>query len=364
MPPAKRKVIRQEVDAVLHDGIIEPYASPWSAPVVLVQKKDGGRIFCIDYRALNSVTKKHVYPLPRADDILESMSTAHYFSHFDLVRGYWQFQIAVEDQEETAFTTPDGHYHFRKMSFGLTNAPATFQREMDTILKGLLWTDCLVYLDDIVIFASSLEEHLSKLDQVFTLLGEAGLKVKPEKCSILPKEMKLLGHVVSMDGTKVDPDKIQVILDWPVSTCLSELKSFLGHGGYHQKFIQNYADITDPLRKLDKKGSHFLWDAACESAFQTMKTLLTNSPVLAYPDFNLPFIVDCDASDNGVGASLSQIQDGIERPIAFAAKALHGAQRNYTVYQKEMLALTWALDHFEPYIYSHEYEQITKHFLG
>ena len=186
MSPVKRDIIRQELNDMLKAEVIEQSESPWSSGVVLVNKKDGGRRFCVDYRALNEVTKKDSYPLPRADDVLESLSGARYFSHFDLVRGYWQFEVEEADREKTAFITPDGHYQFRKRSFGLTGAPATFQRAMDVILRGLSWVDLVVYLNDIVVFANTLEEHRRRLEALLDRLENAGLKIKPEKCKILP----------------------------------------------------------------------------------------------------------------------------------------------------------------------------------
>ena len=211
MSPVRRDIIRQEVNDMLRADVIEESESPWSSGVVLVNKKDGGRRFCVDYRVLNEVTKKDSYPLPRADDIMESLSGARYFSHFDLVRGYWQLEVEEMDREKTAFTTPDGHYQFKKMSFGLTGAPATFQRAMDVILRGLSWVDLVVYLDDIVVFASTLEEHRRRLEALLDRLEKAGLKIKPEKCKILPQKLELLGHVVTKDGISVDPKKIKVI---------------------------------------------------------------------------------------------------------------------------------------------------------
>ncbi|MCG8049195.1 MAG: DDE-type integrase/transposase/recombinase [Candidatus Thiodiazotropha taylori] len=354
MAPIKREIIREEVKTMLENNICEESSSPWSAPVVIVNKKDGGRRFCVDYRCLNEVTKKDIYPLPRADDILESMNNASYFSHFDLVKGYWQIPLAEEAKEKTAFSTPDGHFQFKKLPFGLTNAPSSFQRAMDVVLKGLTWSDCLVYLDDIVIYASTLEEHRAKLEKLLTRFEDAGLKIKPDKCELLPERMKLLGHVISTAGIEVDQEKISVIKAWPTPSNITELRSFLAHCGYYQRFIADYADITAPLRKLDKQNVQFVWNEECSSAFNALKSALCSTSVLAYPCYELPFILDVDASENGLGATLSQIQNDEERPIAFAAKAFQGGQKNYTVYQKEMLALAWGLDHFEPYIYGQQ----------
>ena len=188
--------MRNQVDEMLEAEIIEPSDSPWSSPVVLVAKPDGSQRFCVDYRALNSVTKRDLYPLPRCDDILESLSGAQWFCHLDLLRGYWQIDVAEEDREKTAFATPDGLYQFRKLSFGLTNAPACFMRAMHLILKGLCWSDCLVYLDDIIVFGRTLQEHRERLSLVLSRLTEAGLKINPKKCKLLCEQVVVLGHVV------------------------------------------------------------------------------------------------------------------------------------------------------------------------
>lgn len=354
MAPAKRSIIKEEVNEMLENRIIEDSTSPWSAPVVIVYKKDGGRRFCVDYRGLNAVTKKDVYPLPRPDDILESLNDAKYFSHFDLLKGYWQVNLDNDSKEKTTFSTPDGHYQFRKLPFGLTNSPSTFQRGMDIILKGLVWTDCLVYLDDIIIFASSLQEHKERMERILTKFEEAGVKIKPSKCELLPVKMRVLGHVISTEGLEVDASKVEIIQKWPIPSNISELRSFLGHAGYYQRFIPMYSEITAPLRQLEKKNSVFNWNSNCTKAFKIIKDKLCSAPVLAFPRYQLPFIVDVDASDNGLGATLSQLQEGEERPIAYAARALQGAHKTYTVYQKEMLGLAWALDHFEPYVYGQD----------
>ena len=242
------------------------------------------------------------------------------------------------------------------MSFGLTNAPATFQRAMDIILRGLSWVDLVVYLDDIVVFANSLEEHRRRLELLLERLENAGIKIKPEKCKILPQRLELLGHIVTKDGISVDPRKIKVINEWPSPSNLHELRSFLGHAGYHQNFIPNYAELTAPLRRLEQKGTEFKWNDEAQKAFQQIKNVLMSATFLAFPNYDLSFIIDTDASEEGIGAVISQKQDGVERPIAYAAKALRGAQRTtYTVYMKEMLALAWALEHFEPYIYGKKF---------
>lgn len=232
---------------MLEAGIIEPSESPWSSPVVLVAKPDGSQRFSVDYRALNSVTKSYLYPLPRCDDILESLAGAQWFSHLDLLRGYWQIGVDVEDREKTAFATPDGLYQFCRLSFGLTNAPACFMRAMHIVLKGLCWSDCLVYLDDIIVFGRTLEEHRERLALVLSHLAEAGLKINPKKCKPLSDRVVVLGHVVTRDGISTDPEKIRVVKEWPVPSDPRQLKAFLGTAGYYRQFVPNYAQVACPL---------------------------------------------------------------------------------------------------------------------
>ena len=285
VPFHKRQEMRSQVDEMLEADIIEPSDSPWSSPVVLVAKPDGSQRFCVDYRALNSVTKRDLYPLPRCDDILESLSGAQWFSHLDLLRGYWQIDVAEKDREKTAFATPDGLYQFRKLSFGLTNAPACFMRAMHLILRGLCWSDCLVYLDDIIVFGRTLQEHRERLSLVLSRLTEAGLKINPKKCKLLCEQVVVLGHVVSGKGISTDPEKMRVIKEWPVPADESQLRAFLGTAGYYRQFVPNYAHIASPLHRACQKGDRFRWTAECTEAFLHIKRKLTNAPILAFPSW-------------------------------------------------------------------------------
>jgi len=346
---------------MLEVEIIEPSESSWSSPVVLVAKPDGTQRFCVDYRALNSVTKRDLYPLPRCDDILESLAGAQWFSHLDLLRGYWQIDVAVEDREKSAFATPDGPYQFRRLSFGLTNTPACFMRAMHLILKGLCWSDCLVYLDDIKIFGRTLEEHRERLSLLLSRLAEEGLKINPKKCKLLSEKVVVLGHVVTREGISTDPEKVRIIKEWPIPANATQLKSFLGTAGYYRQFIPNYAQIACPLYRAEQKGDNLTWTAECEEAFRKIKRHLSHAPIPAFPRLDVPFILDTDASDSGLGAVLSQVQDGQERVIAYAARALSKAERNYSTTRKELLALVWGSEHFETYLYGRRFLARTDH---
>ena len=315
----------------------------------------------MDYRALNKVTKRDLYPLPRCDDILESLAGAQWFSHLDLLRGYWQIDVAEEDREKTAFATPDGLYQVRKLSFGFTNAPACFMRAMHLVLKGLCWSDCLVYLDDIIIFGRTLQEHRERLSLVLSRLSEAGLKINPKKCKLLSERVFVLGHVVTRDGISTDPEKVRVIKEWPVPEDESQLKAFLETASYYRQFVPNYTDIAAPLHSASQKGERFRWTTQCEEAFESIKRKLMNAPILAFPQLDEPFILDTDTSDRGLGAVLSQVQVGKELVITYAARALSKAERNYSTTRKELLALVWGTEHFETYLYGRRFLVRTDH---
>ena len=251
MPPIHHQEAQQLLQDMLSNDIIQPSSSPWASPVVLVKKKDGSLRFCIDYRKVNAVTRKDAYPFPRVDDALDALACCKWFATLDLLSGYWQVEVDPKDREKTAFTTYDGLFEFLKMPFGLCNTPTTFQRLMDLVLAGLQWTNCLVYLDDLLIIGKSFEEHLQNLQLVFERLRRAGLKLKPSKCAVCQKEVMYLGHVVSSDGIATDPSKTDKVSNWPLPTSQREVKQFLGLVSYYRRFIiKNFATIAKPLHHL------------------------------------------------------------------------------------------------------------------
>lgn len=355
------KELKQQINDWEDNGVIEPSSSPWASPVVPVMKKDGTTRFCCDFRKLNEVTIKDSYPIPRIDDTIDSLSGSSYFSSIDLVGGYLHMNVREQDRSKTAFTTPFGLYQFRRMPFGLTNAPASFSRLMELALRDLTPEVALVYLDDVIVHASSFEEHLTRLRRVFERFRRAGLKVKPAKCQLCCTSVNYLGYVVSRDGISPNPSLVQVIADWPIPSTVTEVRSFLGKTSYYRRFIPNFASIAAPLHKLSEKDSRFKWTSDCAKAFNTLKTKLMSPPVLTFPDFKCTFILDTDASDTGIGGVLSQVQDGVEKVIAYGSRSMTKAERRYGTTKREMLALVHFCKVFKPYLWGREFVARTDH---
>ena len=347
-------------------GVVQPSSSPWASPVVMVRKKDGTSRFCVDYRELNSVTRQDAFPLPRIDDLLDQLGQSHYFSTLDLASGYWQIRVHPTSIPKTAFVTPQGSFEFRVMPFGLTNAPSVFQRLMERVLKDLNPEDSpdfvSVYINDVLVFSRTLDEHLQHLKLVISRLQNAGLKLKPSKCYFIRKEVEYLGHLVTPKGLKTNPRLVSAVKEFPVPHNLRETRQFLGLCSYYRRFIPSFAKIAQPLHNLTKKNTQFEWSEKCEEAFTTLKERLSSAPVLSYPSFEKDFVLETDASIEGVGAVLSQRQDDEQlHPIAFASRSLSPAERNYSITELETLAVVWALSHFHSYLYGHSVVVRTDH---
>ena len=269
--------IDKHVNDMLDGGVIERSSSPWAAGVVLVRKKDGSTRFCVDYRKLNGLTIKDAYPLPRIDDSLDSLSGSAWFSTLDLCSGYWQVSVKEEDRPKTAFVTRKGLFQFRKMPFGLSCAPATFQRLMETVMAGLQWEICLIYLDDVIVVGKTFEDMIVNLSKVFDRIVEAGLKLKPKKCALFSRRVLYLGHVITEDGISTDPEKVEAIRNWPEPCNVSELRSFLGICGYYRRFIEKFAEKAKPLTRLTEKGNALVWTPECQDAFNGLKGVIPSS---------------------------------------------------------------------------------------
>ena len=362
LDPKRAEIVQTLVTDMLNTGVVEPSMSPWASPIVLVRKPDDSFRFCVDYRKLNKLTTADAFPLPNIDATMDHLGGAEFFSTLDLQSGYWQVPLNPEDKHKSAFVTPHGLYQFTRMPFGLSNAPATFQRLMNAVLRGLSPIFCLVYLDDIIIFSKSFSDHITQLETVLSALQTAGLKVKPSKCQFLKQEVAFLGFVVSKSGLHADPRKIEAVMNWKTPTTLTALQTFLGFAGYYRRFVPNFSSIAAPLNSLCKKDATFHWSGPQDTAFQTLCNALTKAPVLAFPDFTQPFLIDTDASNTGLGAVLSQVgPDGKEHPIAFASRSLNPAERNYSVTRRELLAVVWALPHFKIYLISQPFLLRTDH---
>ena len=361
-PRALQDAIDSEVQQMLQNGVIQPSFSPWSSPVVMVKKKDGSWRFCVDYRKLNSLTHRDAYPLPRIDSTLDTLAGSQLFTTLDLASGYWQVEMEPADKQKTAFSTTKGHFEFNVMPFGLTNAPPTFQRLMECVLAGLSGAHCLVYLDDIIVFSTTFEEHLKRLTSVLDRLRTAGLKLKSRKCHFAKKQITYLGHVISPQGVEPDEKKLAAVTAYPTPQNSKEVKQFMGLSNYYRRFISNYAQIAEPLHRLLRKSSKsFNWTPECEASFHTLKAKLTSPPILAFPNFANPFIVSTDASDKAIGGVLSQLHDGQDRVLAYWSRQLSKAERNYSTIEREALAAVGAIKEFYPYLYGFPFKLITDH---
>ena len=355
---AERRIITEKIAEMLKQGIIRPSFSPWAAPVVLVKKKSGDFRFCVDYRRLNAVTKRDVYPLPRMDDVFDRIAGAKFFSSLDLMSGYWQVPVAEADTCKTAFVTPDGLYEFVRLPFGLNNAPSTFQRLMDRVLARLKWQMCLVYLDDVLVFGKSFEEHQERLECVLKALEEAGLTLNVSKCIFATNVIFHLGHIIDENGIRPDPAKISSLVNFKVNN-IKTLRAFLGLASFYRRFIPEFATLAHPLHSLLKKNSAWNWSEAQESAKKELVNRLVSGPVLAHFDEKIDVIVQTDASLVGLGAVLMQDAGDGPRPIAFVSRKLSEAESKYHANELECLAIVWALKKLRPYVYGRRFSVCT-----
>jgi hypothetical protein len=340
LSPSETKALREQVDLDLGRGFIRRSTSSAASPVLFVSKKDGSLRMCIDYRKLNDITIKNRYPLPHMLGLLERLNGAKIFSKIDLRNAYHLLRIKEGDEWKTAFRTPWGLFEYLVMPFGLTNAPSVFQALVNDTLRDFLDRFVVVYLDDILIFSTSLEEHISHVKKVLGRLQEAKLYAKAEKCEFHCDNIEFLGHIVTKDGLQVDPNRITAVTKWPAPTSLKELQSFLGFGNFCRRFIQNYSRLVQPLTDLLKKGRKFMWTPEAESAFNLLKTKFTNAPILLHADPQKQFFIEADASDFAIGAALLQKdENGFLHPISYHSRKFLPPEINYEIYDKELLAI-------------------------
>ena len=361
LPLARQNACDEAVAGMLQAGIIEPSDSPWAAAVVMVPKKTRGWRLCADYRPVNGVTRKDSYPLPRIDESLDLVSGSSWFSSLDLRSGYYQVPLAPESRPKTAFCTGRGLWQFKVLSFGLCNAPATFVRLMDKVLEGVPRQQCLVYLDDILAHGDSFESALASLRLVLGRIKSAGLKLHPEKCHFLQREVSFLGHRVGAEGVGTLQEKVQAVADWPTPTNPKQLKSFLGLSSYYRRFVRGFGGTAAPLFQLLQKDREFSWTEECQAAFNSLRGALIEAPVLATADPNLPFTLDTDASGGGVGGVLSQPRPEGERVVAYFSRSFSKAERRYCVTRRELLAVVLSIRHFKYYLCGRPFTVRTDH---
>lgn len=359
---ALQKVADDELKQMLSEDIIEPSSSPWSSPIILVKKKDGNYRFCVDYRRVNAVSERDAYPLPFVSETLDKLRNAQFLSCLDIKSAYWQIEVEEESRPITAFTVPNrGLFQFKRMPFGLANAPATWQRLIDRVLGSQLEPYVFVYLDDIVIVTPTFEKHLEILEEVLNRLKNANLKVSREKCKFCCPQIKYLGYIVDKNGLSVDPSKVESILNLPPPKNVKDVRRIIGIASWYRRFIPNFSALCSPICDLLKKNRKFEWTSECIDAFDRLKELLISAPILTCPDFEKPFVISTDASDFGLGAVLTQNLDDGEHVIGYSSRSLNKNERRYSTTEKECLAVLFAIEKFRPYVEGSHFTVYTDH---
>ncbi|KAK1647655.1 hypothetical protein QYE76_065460 [Lolium multiflorum] len=357
MGPKELVELKAQIDELEQKGFIQESVSPWGTPVIFVDKRDGGRRMCGDYRNLNNVTIKNKYPLPRIQDLFDQVQGAGVFSKIDLRSGYHQIKIKKEDVPKTAFVSRYGHHEYLVVPFGLTNAPAIFMNLMNKIFMKYLDKFVIVFIDDILIYSKDKEEHAKHLKIVLQILREHQLYAKFSKCKFWLDSVEFLGHVITKEGIAVNPSKVQSVLEWKSPKNAKEIRGFLGMAGYYRRFIEGFSKIAGPMTKLLKKNTPFVWTDECETSFQTLKEKLTTAPVLAVPEPGKDYTVYCDASKNGLGCVLMQDR----KVIAYGSRQLKPHEHNYPVHDLELAAVVYALKSWRQFLYGSKCELYTDH---
>ena len=347
--PMKKELLDKEVQYMLKNDIIEESQSNWSSPCILVPKHDGGFRFCTDFRKVNDKTKSDSFPIPRIADCIDQIGNAKFVSTFDMLKGYWQVPLTQRAREISAFVTPSGLYQYKVMPFGMKNAPATFQRMVNKLVRDI--DGCEGYIDDVVIFSDNWSDHIRQIKRFFQIMREAKLTINLMKSEFGKATVKYLGHIVGQGQVRPLDAKIQTIVKFPIPTSRKELARFLGMAEYYRNFCLNFSEIAAPLTNLLSKKVKFVWTDDCQLAFDKVKLLLQKSPVLKSPDYEKPFKLIIDSSDVGTGSVLVQeASDGLDHPVSYFSKKFLKYQKNYSVVEKETLGLVLALEHFDVYL--------------
>jgi hypothetical protein len=357
MGPKELKELKEQLDELESKGFIQESISPWGSPVIFVDKRDGGRRMCGDFRNLNNVTIKHKYPLPRIQDLFDQVHGAGVFSKIDLRSGYHQIKIKPEDVPKTAFVSRYGHHEYLVVPFGLTNAPAIFMNLMNKIFMPYLDKFVIVFIDDILIYSKNKEDHAQHLRIALQVLREHQLYAKFSKCEFWLDQVEFLGHVISKEGIAMNPSKVQSVLDWQAPTNVKEVRGFLGMAGYYRRIIEGFSKIAGPMTKLLRKNTPFEWSEKCEENFQELKKKFTTAPILAVPETGKDYTVYCDASKNGLGCVLMQDR----KVIAYGLRQLKPHEVNYQTHDLELAAVVFALKQWRQFLYGAKYELYTDH---
>ena len=340
----------ENLKQVLEIGVISESSSDWASAPVLVRKRDGSVRYCVDYRSLNAKTVKDLFPLPSMSQCLDQLSGNIHFSTLDMARGYWQIEIDENDQHKRAFITKYRLFEHKRMAFGICNAPATFQRVIQFVLRGLTWNKTLAYINDMIVLGKDFTDHVTNLELTFQSYCQHNLKLKPKKCSLFHTKTTFLGHMVSFESVAVNPDNITKVKKWPIAQSVKDEEKFLGFVNYHHDHIHDYARPTFILYKLTGNKATFEWQESQQEAFDCVKEKLVKGPILAYPNATDIFILDTDASGTAIGAVLSQLQDGDEKVISYGSYVLILEQRKYCVTRRELLAVVRITRQFRHYL--------------
>lgn len=362
MSPVEIDSLKKEIEKLSGLGVIKPSNSPWSAPIILVKKKDGSYRLVVDYRKINAITKKDAYALPRIETLLDTLGNASIFSALDMRSGFYQVALAEDSIEKSAFATAQfGQWAYTRMPMGLCNSVGTFQRMVDLVFKDLINKSLVAYIDDLNCFSKTHDEHLKDLEKLFICVRKANLKLNIDKCYFFKKKLNFLGYIITAEGLETDPGKIEKIKDFPMPTTVTQIKSFIGIASYYRRFIKDFAAIARPLHNLTKKNQN-KWNQEAIESFHKLKNALTNTPVLIRPDFDKPFILVTDASKVGLGSILSQLdKDGYEHPVQYISRGVRGAEQNYGISKLECLAIVWSVMVFRPYLLGRKFTIITDH---
>lgn len=355
LPQTHKAEINRQVNKLLDNGLVEPSCSNYNSPLILVPKpeinKEKRWRMCVDYRLVNKKLIADKYPLPRIDEILDGLGRAKVFSVLDLFSGFHQIPLDEDSRDITSFSTSDGSYRWKVLPFGLNVSPNSFSRMMSLAFAGANQVQFFLYMDDVIVIGNSVKHHLKNLEEVFTICRKRNLKLNPLKCKFFRSEVTYLGHRCTSEGILPDPDKLKCVIDYPVPIDKDSTKRFVAFANYYRRFLKNFSGTSAPLNRLTRKSVDFIWTKDCQTAFDKIKKMLTNPPVLAYPDFSKPFIITTDASKYACGAVLSQEIDGFEKPVAFASKSFTKGEINKITKEQELIAIHWAVKHFRPYIY-------------